>query len=336
MNKNISIRILSTLMLISVFTLGNIALAGNSEPVKGSDEKQNWAEKLGYPAGKKVLILHADDAGMCEEANISTKYYLENDYIQSAAVMVPCPAADDFIKWAIQNPKEDVGVHLTLTSEWKEYRWPTILATAKVPGLIDPEGKMWHEIPQVVMNASAEEVEKEIRAQIDYVLSMGLKPGHMDTHMGTLYGHPSFVQAFFKVAMEYGIPANAIELSDEAVVKEFREKGYPINDDVIKLANNYTLPKVDNFTSAPNSETYKEKVNDFKQLVKSLKPGITEIIFHPSIETENMKSITGSWQQRKWEAQMFADQDLIKFFEEEGIIFTNWKEMMARFNTSTN
>lgn len=335
MNKNISIRIFSTLMLISVIALGNSALARNSEPVKRGNEKQNWAEKLGYPAGKKVIILHADDAGMCEEANVSTKYYLENDYIQSAAVMVPCPAADDFIKWALLNPKEDVGVHLTLTSEWKEYRWPTILATAKVPGLIDPEGKMWHEVPQVVMNASAEEVEKEIRAQIDYVIAMGLQPSHIDTHMGTLYGHPSFIQAFFKVAMEYGIPANAIELSDPEVVKEFREKGYPINEDVIKLAGNYTLPKVDNFTSAPNAKTYEEKVSAFQQLVKSLNPGITEIIFHPSIATENMKSITGSWQQRQWEADMFADKNMIRFFEEEGIIFTNWKEMMVRFNAKS-
>lgn len=335
MKKKISFRIFSTLLFVSVIAFGNIVQAGNFEPVKENDKKQNWAEKLGYPAGKKVLILHADDAGMCEEANISTKFYLENDYIQSAAVMVPCTSADDFIKWAVQNPKEDVGVHLTLTSEWEKYRWPTILATAKVPGLIDPEGKMWHEVAQVVMNATAEEVEKEIRAQIDYVIGMGLQPGHIDTHMGTLYGHPSFVQAFFKVAMEYGIPANAIDLSDAEVVKEFREKGYPINEDVIKLAGNYTLPKVDNFTSAPNAKTYEEKVEVFKQLVKSLKPGITEIIFHPSIATENLKSITGSWQQRQWEADMFADADLIKFFKDEGIIFTNWKEMMARFNSSS-
>ena len=167
---------------------------------------KNWAEKLGYPAGKKVIILHADDAGMCEEANTATAHLLENDYIQSAAIMAPCPSADDFILWAIDNPKEDIGMHLTLTSEWKEYRWGPITPAEEVPGLIDPEGMLWHEVPQVVMSASAEEVEKEIRAQIDKAIAMGHQPTHIDTHMGTLYGHPSYVQVFFKVAEDSAYP----------------------------------------------------------------------------------------------------------------------------------
>ncbi|MBT6006831.1 MAG: ChbG/HpnK family deacetylase, partial [Prolixibacteraceae bacterium] len=141
----------------------------------------------------------------------------------------------------------------------------------------------------------------------------------------------SFVAAFLKVAQEYKIPANAIDLSNPEVVAVFREQGYPITDDVIELVNKYTLPKVDFFTSAPNAKSYEEKVDNFKQLINQLKPGITEIIFHPSVETENLKSITGSWQQRVWEAKIFADADLIQFFKDEGIIFTNWKEMMARF-----
>ncbi|MBT3383300.1 MAG: ChbG/HpnK family deacetylase [Prolixibacteraceae bacterium] len=308
----------------------SIIKASNSETESNKTE-QNWAEKLGYPAGSKVIILHSDDAGMCEEANIATEYYLENNFIQSAAVMVPCENAEAFVEWAKKNPTKDVGVHLTHTSEWKEYRWGTVADPAEVPGLIDPDGKMWHNVPQVVMNATAAEVEKEIRAQIEKVIAQGYRPSHIDTHMGTLYGHPSFVAAFLKVAQEYKIPANAIDLSNPEVVAVFREQGYPITDDVIELVNKYTLPKVDFFTSAPNAKSYEEKVDNFKQLINQLKPGITEIIFHPSVETENLKSITGSWQQRVWEAKIFADADLIQFFKDEGIIFTNWKEMMARF-----
>lgn len=329
MNKKFSNRILPTLLMFVIILSGNFAFA--SDIKSDAEAKKNWAEKLGYPAGKKVLILHADDAGMSDEANIATQKQLKNDEIQSAAIMMPCPYAEDMVNWAIKNHKEDVGIHLTLTAEWKTYRWGTVTDKKEVPGLIDEEGKMWHSVPQVVMNATAEEVKKEIKAQIDKAISLGMKPSHLDTHMGTLYGHPSFVKAFFDVAVEYGIPANAIELSDPEVVEHFKKGGYPLTDEVVKLAAGYPLPKVDNFTSAPNAKTKEEKIAAFQELVKSLNPGITEIIFHPQIATENSKSITGSWQQRQWEADMFADAGMIKFFEDEGIIFTNWKEMMARF-----
>lgn len=311
-------------------------LAGIISCANAPKEPENWAERLGYGENVKVLILHADDAGMCEEANIATIHQLKNDHIQSAAIMVPCPAADEMIQWAVDNPAEDIGVHLTLTSEWKTYRWGTLTDSVEVPGLLDPDGKMWRSVPEVVMNATPEEVEKEVRAQIEKFISYGIRPGHIDTHMGTLYAHPEYVKVFFKVAEEYGIPANAIDLSDSTVVAAFTAQGYPLDDSVIELANNYSLPKVDFFTSAPNGKTYEDKKEKFKNLVKSLKPGITEIIFHPSVETENLKSITGSWQQRVWEAEMFGDEDMVQFFKDEEIIFTNWKEMMERHKKQVN
>jgi predicted glycoside hydrolase/deacetylase ChbG (UPF0249 family) len=296
-----------------------------------SNEPANWAERLGYPAGKKVIMLHADDAGMCDEANIATKKYLSDGHIQSAAAMPPCPDFEDMIEWAKEHPDIDVGLHLTLTSEWKTHRWPSVAPVEEVPGLIDEEGNLWRSVEAVVKNATVEEVATEVRAQIEKSLAMGYRPDHIDTHMGTLYGSPEFAKAYLEIAMEYGIPANAIDMSDSAVVAYYRQVGYPITDELVKFMDAYTLPKVDNFTSAPNAKTYEGKVQAFKDLIKSLRPGITEIIFHPSVPSENLKTITGSWQQRNWEAEMFADPDMIQFFEDEGIIFTNWKEIMKRF-----
>lgn len=294
----------------------------------------NWAEKLGYPAGKKVLIFHADDIGMCPEANESAVLYLQKDEIQSAAVMMPCPSAEAFVEWYKQHPDEDIGVHLTLTSEWKTYRWPPVSDSAEVPGLIDPEGMLWRDVLSVVKNASPAEVEKEIRAQIDKFISLGIKPGHIDTHMGTLYGSLEFTKAYLNVAMEYGIPAMTIEFT-EPVVERFRQQGYPITDELLAFASNYTLPKLDDFWAAPNGKTYEEKKAKFMELVRSLKPGITEMIFHPSVETDNLKTITNSWQQRVWEAQMFSDPEIKQFFKDEGILFTDWKEIMRRFKERT-
>lgn len=303
-----------------------------SESAKVATEApKTWAEKLGWPAGKKVIMLHADDIGMCPEANLAAEKMLNENVIQSAAVMIPCPNAEEFISWAVKNPKMDIGLHLTLTSEWKKHRWGTVTPPEKVPGLLDEDKKMWHGVLQVVEHASAEEVEKEIRSQIEQSLAWGHKPDHLDTHMGTLFGDPSYVRVYMKVAEEYGIPANIIDISNPKVLAEFRSKGYPMDESVVKMTEAYSLPKLDFFTSAPKADTYEEKIESFKELVNNLDSGLTEIIFHPSRLTENLKGITGSWQQRSWEELMFSDPDLIKFFEDQGIIFTNWQEIMERF-----
>lgn len=298
------------------------------------DESRTWAEKLGYPTGKKVLLLHIDDIGMCPEANAAAEHYLENGHLTSGAIMMPCPNAEAFIEWAKAHPGTDIGLHLTLTSEWKTYRWPPVSDPQKVPGLVDPDGKLWREVPDVVRHASAEEVETEIRAQIEKSLSLGFRPTHIDTHMGTLYGSAEYAKVFFKVAEEYNIPANAIDMSDAEVVARFKMQGYPINDAMIAVARDYGLPKLDNFTSVPKGSDYEDVRKNFFALVKSLAPGLTEIIFHPSVPTDNLKTITHSWQQRGWEAKLFSDPVVHAFFEKEGIIQTNWREIMARFSES--
>lgn len=300
--------------------------------INTAQERITNAEKLGFPKGKKILLLHCDDAGMCEEANIAVQSYALKGDVLSSAVMMPCPNANEMVEWAKKHPTADIGVHLTLTSEWKKYRWASITDPAKVPGLIDSEGKLWHEVTDVVMHASPKEVETEIRAQIDKMIQMGLKPSHIDTHMGTLYGSPEFAKVFFETAVKYNIPANAIDLSNKDVADYYRAAGYPINDEMIKFLETYPLPKLDNFTSAPDGKSYENKKENFIKLVQNLNPGLTEIIFHPSILTENLRSITGSAQQRAWEAQMFSDQDIKQFFKDNDIEITTWTEIMKRYN----
>lgn len=304
-----------------------------SQPIQTAvNTRQTWAEKLGYPKGKKVLLLHMDDLGMCPEANAAAERYINNKQIMSGAVMMPCPNAEAFIQWAKKHPTVDIGLHLTLTSEWKTYRWPSVTDPKKVPGLIDPEGKMWRDVPPVVAHASAAEVETEIRAQIEKSIKLGHRPSHIDTHMGTLYGTPAYAKAFLKVAQEYRIPANAINLADPEVGAKFKAQGYPINAEMISLVENYKLPKLDNFSSVDEGPTYEKKRTAFLAQVKSLKPGLTEIIFHPSVESANLKTITNSWQQRVWEAELFADPVVRDFLKNEGIIITDWKEIMKRFD----
>ena len=330
-----TLKSISKILFIGIFTSATIISCQSKKEVttvaaNTIESPKNWAEKLGYPAGKKVIILHADDIGMCKEANIAAESQLTNNHIQSAAIMMTCPNAEEFVQWAIDHPKMDIGLHLTLTSEWVEYRWGSVEKPENVSSLIDPFGKLWPERPDVVAHASAEDVEKEIRAQIEKSIALGYRPDHIDTHMGSLYGDPSYTKVYFKVAEEYGIPAMVIDFSNPEMLNGFKAKGFPV-DEIIKANLDYTLPKLDFFTSAPEADSYEEKIEKFKFLIKMIPAGLTEIIFHPSVETEQLKGITNAWQQRVWEAKMFGDPELIKFFEDEGIIFTNWKEIMERF-----
>jgi len=328
MNHKINLQSLFRILLLSFLSFSLFSCSSSSESQKTS---KTWAEKLGFPDGSKVLLLHIDDAGMCDEANMASKNYFDNYEIQSAAIMVPCPAAGMAMRWAAQNPQVDVGLHLTLTSEWKTYRWGTVASAKDVPGLLDPDKKMWRSVKEVVMHATPEEVEKEVRAQIEKAKSVGMKPSHMDTHMGTLYGSPEFVKVFLKLAEEYNIPANAIDLSNPVVVEHFKKSGYPITDEVIEAMDNYSLPKLDFFTSVPKGKTYEEVRTNFFELVKKLPNGLTEIIFHPAVETANLKTITNSWEQRVWEAELFSDPVVKKFFKDEKILFTDYKDIMKRF-----
>ena len=321
------------LMLFSLFLLASCDNKNISVNVPQLDGK-NWAEKLGYPVDSKVVMLHADDIGMCSEANEAVIPYLLNDQIQSASAMVPCPWFNDIADWYKKHPEMDIGLHLTLTSEWKNYRWGPVSNPSSVPELIDPEGYLWRGVIDVASRTPVAIIEKEVRAQIERAYKRGIKPGHIDTHMGTLYSKVEYAEAFFNIAMEYGIPANVIEFTPDRVQK-FRKQGYPITARLIESGRKYTLPKLDDFSSVPDGKTYQNKKENFFDLIQNMEPGITEIIFHPSINSEGLKKITNSWQQRVWESKMFSDPEVIQFLKNEGIIFTNWKEMMARFKQRT-
>ena len=321
------------LMIFSLFLLASCDNKNISVNVPQLDGK-NWAEKLGYPVDSKVVMLHADDIGMCSEANEAVIPYLLNDQIQSASAMVPCPWFNDIADWYKKHPEMDIGLHLTLTSEWKNYRWGPVSNSSSVPELIDTEGYLWRKVIDVASRTPVATIEKEVRAQIERAYERGIKPGHIDTHMGTLYSKVEYAEAFFNIAMEYGIPANVIEFTPSRVQK-FRKQGYPITARLIESGRKYTLPKLDDFSSVPDGKTYQNKKENFFDLIQNMEPGITEIIFHPSINSEGLKKITNSWQQRVWESKMFSDPEVIQFLKNEGIIFTNWKEMMARFKQRT-
>jgi predicted glycoside hydrolase/deacetylase ChbG (UPF0249 family) len=304
-------------------------------PVENPGAARTWAERLGWPSGRRVVIFHADDIGMCYEANQAAQHALAKGAYRSAAAMVPCPWFSEMAAWCVANPQYDVGLHLTLTSEWKYYRWGPVAPRDKVPGLLDPLGYLFHDVRSVAQSAKPAEVAAEIRAQLARARQLGMQPSHIDTHMGTVYARPDYTLAYLRIAMEEQIPAMVIEMTPRTIDK-FKKQGYPITDNTVKLLAGYTLPKLDDFHSVVEGKTYEDKREKFFEQLRLFQPGLNEIIYHPSVETEGLKKITGSWQQRVWEDRLFNDPVVQRFIKENDIIVTDWKEVMERFKKRTN
>jgi predicted glycoside hydrolase/deacetylase ChbG (UPF0249 family) len=300
-----------------------------------------FAERLGYPKGKKVVILHVDDVGMSFDSNKGAIDALTKGVANSCSVMMPCAWVPAFVHFLKQHPETDAGLHLTLTSEWKDYRWIPLSGQSKVPGLTDTEGAMWPSVQEVVSHASGDEVETEIRAQIERALKMGFKPTHLDSHMGTLFATPDFIQRYLKVGMEYKIPVmfpgghntliskqTSIDMEQlRAIGKMLWNAGLPVLDDLHNESYEWTLPKG---TKATKNTIQKEKTMYYIKAMDSLKPGITMVIMHCTDPTEVFPYISNSGITREGDLLAMLSPDFKNYIQTQGIILTTWRELMER------
>ncbi|HEV7389082.1 MAG TPA: polysaccharide deacetylase family protein, partial [Gemmatimonadaceae bacterium] len=171
------------------------------------------AERLGYPRDAKLLILHADDLGAAHSINAATFDALDKGIISSASIMMPTPWVTEVAAYARAHPDADLGLHLTLTSEWQTYRWGTVASADKVASLVDSTGTLPDDIGPVSKRAKLPEVELEIRAQIERARALGIRPTHLDSHMGALFDTPALLTAYIKAGHEYHLPFLALRIN---------------------------------------------------------------------------------------------------------------------------
>lgn len=291
---------------------------------------ETWAERLGYPADRRVLILHAHDFGMCHEANAAVVGLFEGGAIRSASAMAPCPWFHDAARWSSDHPAVDVGLDLTVNSEWENYRWRPVAADALVATLVGPDRFLWRSTTQTMVNATADDVERELIAQIEYAKMSGLKPTHLTAHLGSLFTRPDLIEVYLRVARQHWIPAMVVEVTP-AQLDRFQRQGFPLPEDLVDLLRDYPLPKVDDLQLMPFADNYDEKKAAFVRLVQASPAGLTQVAFHPAIETDAVKRIVPTWQQRVWELQLMQDPEVRALLASDQVILTDWREIMDRF-----
>ena len=307
-------------------------------------QDSTYAERLGFPKGKKVVIFHVDDVGMSLDGNQGAIEAMEKGVATSCSIMMTCPWVPGYFHYLKDHPNTDAGLHLTLTSEWKDYRWGPLSGKPAVPGLVDKEGALWATVEDVVKHATADEVETEIRAQVERSLQLGFRPTHMDSHMGTLFATEAFLQRYLKLGMEYKIPvmfpgghntlisrqiiAMGMDMNQaRAIGKSLWQAGLPVIDD---LHNDSYAPHLPEGVKPTTENLRKYKTLFYMDALKSLKPGITYVIMHCIKPTDVFPYISDSGPVRESDFLAMTNPELKKFIEKEGIILTTMRELMER------
>jgi predicted glycoside hydrolase/deacetylase ChbG (UPF0249 family) len=284
--------------------------------------EKNTAELLGRSAQDKLLMVHADDAGMCHSANLATMEALGSGGVQSASVMAPCPWFGEMAEWARQHPEADLGIHLTLTSEWKHYRWPPVAPKDKVKGLLDAEGCLWRDVRSVATNATPAEAETELRAQIERARQFGVKFTHLDTHMGTLYARPDYFDVYTKLAREYGVPCMVPRPTVDLALQ-----GYPITEAMIRARQSAGFVLLDRLATGVSGRTIAERDESYRKFLRELKPGVTKLIVHLAKDDAEIRAITGNWAQRWGDFQFWNGAESRRLMAELKIRPVTYREL---------
>ncbi|WP_276392084.1 polysaccharide deacetylase family protein [Eudoraea chungangensis] len=287
----------------------------------------NIAERLGFPKESKLLIVHADDLGVANSENMASIYALENSPVNSASIMVPCPWFPEIAAYARENKNMDFGLHLTLNSEWQNYKWGPVSSKDRVKSLINEEGYFFSSVDSLATYAKPEEVEIELRGQIEKALAAGINITHLDTHMGSAASTPEIGIIYIKLGREYKIP----------VLLDGRIMETPMPGLEGLLDKNTVM--VDNIHIAyPNAIKQGMDVY-YRNILKNLPAGLNCLLIHAAYDNAEMKAITinhpeygSAWRQADFD--FFTSKECAKILEDENIILVSWKELRDKITRS--
>ncbi len=272
--------------------------------------------KLGLTDHDRVVILHMDDVGSSQAANAAYADLIDFGLMSSAAVMVPCPWFPQAAAFCRTHAQVDMGVHLTLTSEWNEYRWGPISTCDTKTGLIDEEGYFYRRVAPVQDKADPDAVYQELKAQVERALSAGVDATHMDSHMGTL-AHPRFIPIYARLALEYQLPPTILLRGDEESFGRMGIDAHPGLQTVNELEEQ-GVPLIDNVAGMPLDKP-EDRLETAKQLFAGLPSGITHLFFHACHDTPELRATMPDWPNRVGDYEVFQSEALRQFIHDQGI-----------------
>jgi len=301
---------------------------------------QSLTERLGFAPDARVLIINADDFGMCHSANVGTIRAFTSGGVTSSTMMAPCPWFTESAQWAKEHPRASVGVHLTLTNEWGKYNWGPVLGWKTVPGLCDEHGYLVKEEWDIYSGENLDQAEAECRAQIQRALDAGWDVTHIDCHMGCLQYDPRYLPVYLKLAKEFNLPCRMP--SKETITEKFHQ---------VLAAGAVPLPKE---MQEPFIAAYWEAMDEFskngiitpdelvldspknvadterfwKETIQNQKPGtVMELYIHCADDSEEMKQFSGSQKQRYRDTEFFSDPKTQEWIRAQGIELISYREL---------
>jgi predicted glycoside hydrolase/deacetylase ChbG (UPF0249 family) len=276
------------------------------------------AERLGYPANSRLLIIHADDFGMMHSVNTAIEEAFENHWITSASILVPCPWFPEVAKWAKTHPEADLGIHLALNADWTSYRWPSVSPQPRVSSLLDADGYLPLTTEYVATHAKMSDVEVETHAQVDKAKAAGIHITHVDTHMGTIVSTDDLLKVYLGTAQAYKVPALLIHS--------------PTDRDLSQLNLDPNIIVLDSLIQIMPGVSKSEWLAAYKKMLQPLPAGTYQLVVHLAHNDAEMQGATSDhpdwgaeWRQN--DLDVIRSPEFQQFLKDQGFIPISWKDL---------
>ena len=276
------------------------------------------SEALGYKPTDKLLIIHADDLGLCESVNSATFESFQSGSISSASVMMTTKEINEVVSFLESNKNYDMGIHLTVTSEWKYHKWGGVLNKNDIPSILNSKNHLYWNKRKFTKNGKLDEIRKELQAQIDLGISMGINPSHIDSHEGALFFDPDIFKLYLQIAEENDLLAFVPSQASVHFDQNFKQPKHAII--------------IDQFHMLPEGTDINQIKDYYFDVIENLSPGLSQIIVHLGKDEEELREITVDhpnfdYRWRQLDFDIFNSDEFKNHLKKHDIKIINWKNL---------